>query len=475
VPKQIWIGVLIAVVVLGVAMAWLVRSDRPTDETAVATNTPRPNVLIIGLDTWRGDYLHYAGMEWLQTPNLDALARDGVYFSHCLATAPWTGPSFASLFTGLLPYRHGFHQRTRGGLWPDTRTLAEMLSEANYATGAYVTISFLTGSFGMDRGFQLGDRFIDNGLGEAAKQVTGSGQRFAQQYRDVPFFLMLHYYDIHSPYSSPAPFDEMYYQGDARGPGESLTEFLASDRNELLKGFTEIYAWLDGITDHDYPRQQYAAGVTHADSHVGHVIGHLKHLGLYDDMLIIIMSDHGEHLGEHDLYYAHSMPYQEVLHVPLLIKLPGNRFAGARQEGWVSIMDILPTVLEVANLPLPDGLDGRGLLDQIEGRRSRQPAQLVAEHGQDGTRYSKTVVDPPWKLVWLRENDQDIRELYHLERDPGEQDNVASDYPDIVTRLETRLWELFDRESPLTSRGLDQPERLSEEEKQRLRALGYID
>ncbi|MFH1842114.1 MAG: sulfatase [bacterium] len=474
-PKQIWTAGLLVVLVLGVALAWLVRSNRPADEATAETETPRPSVLIFGLDTWRGDYLHFAGMEWLQTPNIDALARDGVYFSRCLATAPWTGPSFASLFTGLLPYRHGFYQRTRGGLWPDIRTLAEMLSAAGYATGAYVTISFLTGSFGMDRGFQVGDRFVDNGLGEAAKQVTGMGQRFVQNFREVPFFLMLHYYDIHSPYSSPAPFDEMYYDGDARGPGEPLTEFLASDRNALLKGFTEIYTWLDGITDPDYPRQQYAAGVTHADSHVGHVIGHLKQLGLYDDMLILLTSDHGEHLGEHDLYYAHSMPYQEVLHVPLLIKLPGNRFAGTRQEEWVSIMDILPTVLEVANLPVPEGLDGRGLLEQMAGRSSRQSSLLVAEHGPDETRYSKTIVDPPWKLVWLRENDQDHRELYNLTRDPGETDNVAADYPDIVDRLEARLWELFDRENPLTDRGLDQPERLSEEERQRLRALGYID
>lgn len=502
-----WLLTLACVLVAG-ALFWVLRPAGPGGEeaagpvapidqaTSATRSSPRPNVLLLAIDTLRGDHLHCAGLDWLRTPAIDALARDGVRFASCMATAPWTGPSFASVFTGLRPYRHGFHQRTPGGLPVDRTTLAEILYDAGYATGAYVTISYLTAAFGMDQGFTTGRKFTDEGKGEASKYVTLHGEEFIRQQRGNPFFLLLHYYDVHAPYTPPAPFDELYYDADPRAPGESLQEFLASDANALLKDMPEIYTWLEGITDHGYPVRQYAAGVSHVDAHVGRIVQHLRDLDLYDSTLIILVADHGEHLGEHDIYYAHSLPYHECLHVPLIIKWPGNRHAGMVVDEWISTLDILPTTLEALGLTVPPDLDGRGLTALVRdsggggpgredggapGRPGAGGSLLVAEQGSEPDSYSKALVEWPWKLLLFFADGEFSSELYHISEDPGELRDVSDENPEVVTRLEERIWQLFDRDHPLSIDGVDAaaqraPEvELSDEELQRLRALGYVD
>jgi arylsulfatase len=451
-----------------------------TAEGQTASRPHRTPVLILAIDTLRGDHLHCMGLDWLRTPFVDALAADGVLFASCQSTCPWTGPSFASIFTGLVPYHHGFYQREPGGLPAARQTIAEILSRQGYTTAAYVTISYLTEVFGMDQGFQVGRKFADEADGEAAKLVTWNGQRFLDEIGQDPFLLFLHYYDVHSPYTPPPPFDGLYYQGDARGPGRPLLEFLTSDANPLLEDRADIYAWLEGVTDPRYPPLQYAACVSYVDAHVGAVLDHLRQTGLYDETLVILLADHGEHLGEHGIYYAHALPYQETLHVPLIIKWPGSLHARLVVQQRVSTLDVLPTVLEILGLPIPTGLDGHSLVGLVQDAGAGNPpadarSLLLSEEGDQPDRWSKALVEGNWKLLVFADHGSQRQELYDLAADPGETHDLAPSRPEIAAGLAEHLWRICDPAHPLSAEeSAPATRQLSEEERRRLRALGYV-
>lgn len=443
---------------------------------AVSAQVPAveiPSVLLLAIDTLRGDHLHCAGLDWLATPSIDGLARDGVYFRNCLATTSWTLPSFASIFTGLLPYRHGAIGGEFERLPREQQTLAEILAAAGYATAGQVAIHWLTERFGMDQGLEsvnLAHR--GKSIDAQAAAITRGGLAFAAEHRTSPFFLLLHYYDVHSPYEQPGPFHHLYYEGDPLAPGEPVLTFLKSPENRARGRRAQYYKWLRNVTDLGYPPRAYAAGVTFVDSEVGKVLAGLREMGLYDRMLIVLVSDHGEHLGEHDIYFTHHFLYQEVLNVPLIIKLPGNRHAGTIIERPVSTLDIVPTVLAELSLPVPDGLDGLDL-GVLWRRRSGPPRVFASEWGATTVGYAKALVDWPWKLLMFDEDGQARYELYHLSSDPGELNDLAARYGRVVAGLRERLWELFPPEQPLLAEEVARPVELDVETEQQLRALGY--
>jgi len=445
-----------------------------------APDASRP-VILIGLDTLRGDHLHCAGLDWIETPHLDALAAAGVLFTDCLATAPWTGSSFASIFTGLLPYRHGFLGGKYGRLADEYDTLAELFQEAGYATAAYVTINWLTHDHGMAQGFAEGEKFDDGGRGEEAPLVTRRGLDFMRRNRNRPFFLFLHYFDVHAPYTPPPPFDRMYYDGDLRAPGEPLTDFLLSPANPVLRNpatyqhRAERYRWLEGVTDWLYPVRQYAAGVSFVDSHVGRVLAGLQELGLYDEALIVVVSDHGEHLREHGFHFTHALPYQEAIHVPLIMKWPHQQHAGSVVDDPVSTLDILPTILEVLGRPVPEGLDGRDVAPLVRGAGPAGSSLQIAEQGSHPQLYSKALVQQPWKLLLFCIEGRLYPTLYNLVDDPGELQDVAAGFPEVTSDLLERLWTVCDRGSPLTRAEPLPPRQRDPETVRKLRALGYVD
>ncbi|MGD9546799.1 MAG: sulfatase [Candidatus Krumholzibacteriia bacterium] len=437
---------------------------------------PRPPVILIGIDTVRGDHVHAWGNPDIMTPNLDRLATDGVLFRRCQSTAPWTGPSFASILTGLLPYHHGFIGGDYGRLAEQFTTLGESLQGCGYATASFVTIRWLTRIFGLTQGFAVTESFFDQGKGLASRSVTDGGLAFAAAHRDEPFFLFLHYFDAHAPYTPPPPYDRLYYEGDEKGPGEPLLATLKSDRNRLLEESrnSRIYDWLEGVTDWEFPVKQYAAGVTHVDDHVGQVLLGLEQLGLYDEAMIIVVSDHGEHLTEHGFYFTHSLPYQEAVHVPLLIKWPGGRFAGSTVEERVSTVDILPTVLAALDLDPPAGMDGVALTDLAGGISPGPQEPLFSEQGSSPRDFCKSLVKGDWKLIWFRTGDADRFELYDLARDPGETDDLADRRPDILDGLRAGFAAVFAEDSPLSAAPPVPADDLGGEARKRLRSLGYI-
>jgi arylsulfatase A-like enzyme len=432
-----------------------------------------PSVLFLAIDTLRGDHLHCLGADSLQTPHLDALAQDGVLFRRAMSAAPWTLPSFASVYTGLVPYRHG----TIGGRWrrlaEEQVTLAELLAEAGYSTAAYVTVPYVGRKYGLGQGFQelsvLEER---TERGAQAAEVTRHGCEYLAAHRDSPFFLLLHYFDVHAPYTPPAPYDRMYYDGDERASGEPILPFLLSGANQTPKK-PGMYDWLAGVSDLQFGVRQYAAGVSFVDDQLGQVLACLQELGLYDKTLVVLLSDHGEHLGEHDIWFAHFLPYGECLHVPLILKLPGAERAGTVVDTPVSNLDLLPTVLDLLRLPIPRGLDGRSLTGLLAGGTAGA-SLLVAEQGTIPGRYSKALVEWPWKLLLIQSGNQANYFLFNLAADPAETRDLAGEQPEMVEHLRTRLWQLFDPAQPLVAEPEERPVELDEATQRRLRALGYV-
>jgi len=432
-----------------------------------------PHVLLIGIDTMRGDHLACAGNDWIRTPNIDALAADGVLFTRCFSTAPWTLPSFASIFTGLIPYRHGAVGSDYQRLSDDYDTLTEYFDVAGYRTHGYVSINYLTEPFGMGQGFNSSaPPGLDADL-DRASRITWLGlETVANHDMNRPLFMFLHYFDVHAPYTPPAPYTGMYYDGDAKGAGEPVLDFLKSDANTARNRDSGMYDWLEGVTDLDFGVKEYAAGVTFVDDHVGQLVASLKERGLYDDMMIVLVSDHGEHLGEHDLWFTHAEPYQECLHVPLMIKFPEGHFAGTVVDSPVSTLDLMPTMLETVNIRPPD-MDGRSLLPLCAGRATSVGSLLVAEQGGHVDGFSKVLIDWPWKLLYSRSKGVEAYSLFNLNADPGETSDLSDEHAAKTKQMRRRMWRVFDPDNPVVEAGTAVSADIDEDTKRRLEALGY--
>ncbi len=472
------LSLLLIVVVLGAAAYLLMRPGTPVSDDTGLQWPERPNVLLIGLDTARADHVCNTAQSGVRTPYMGALARDGIRFERCISTAPWTLPSFASIFTGRLPYQHGAIGGDFQMLDEEHTTIAEYFDAAGYNTVGFMGVPYLTGTYGMTQGYNA-----DIDLPRFQKQVdraasiTSLSLAYLKRFTDKPFYLFSHYYDPHAPYAPPPPYDSIYYfDRDPRGPGEPIVEAIMASHTLLDDNKqTGMYDWLEGVTDWQYPPTQYAAEISYTDEEVGRLLEGLKDLGLYDDMLIVLTADHGEHLMDHDIYFTHYLPYQETIHVPLIVKLPGNRGAGRVIADPVSTLDILPTILEVAGLEATVDLEGHNLAKALLGRAEIGLRTLLAEQGSAHDRFTKVVIEYPWKLMYFREPDSERYALYRIDRDPYERQDLVAAEPGIVAELTDRLWSKFARETPVTADGRALPADLPPEERRRLRALGYVD
>ena len=337
----------------------------------------RPNVLLVSIDTLRADRMALYGATRPTTPHLaEWAARRAVVFDDAVAQATWTLPSHASMFTALEAFRHGaVHTEA---LAPSVPVLAELLRAAGYRTEAITGAGFLDPRYGLHRGF---DRYRWwSGVWSGPKEIEdGTARALAalDEERDRPFLLFFHTYDVHPPLRPHEPWFSRLSRfapdwwilseaepGDTSGRRESRYRFMrfpprrSNERSPLPRE--------DAALVYDL----YDSGVASADEHVGRILERLRERGLERDTLVIVTSDHGESLGEHDLA-GHGFLYEDNTHVPLLVALPGGRAAGTRRPQQVRLVDLVPTILEVAGVAVPEGLDGRSLLPLIE---EREPA-----------------------------------------------------------------------------------------------------
>jgi arylsulfatase A-like enzyme len=450
---------------------WLLRG--PRDGGAAR------HVILISLDTTRADFLGCYGNEQVKTPSLDRVASESIQFTDYMTAAPSTLASHASLFTGKYPHTHG---AARNGfvVSEENATLAEVLKEAGFHTAAFIGAFPLDSRFQLAQGFDHYDQAFSllaetHGGGHderRAEEVTEAAMRYLED-TGIPerLFLFVHYFDPHLPYDPPSPYDRMY---DPDGPLGAVD--VDAVRRECLASPGGASPTARRLS------LQYAGEVSYMDHHIGRLLDFLRRKGVLDQALLIVTSDHGEGLCEPTEPFDHgTTTVQSTVRSVGMIRSPGSATAGTKLTGTASAIDVLPTVLEALNLPIPSGVEGEAIdLARPDAARVRfceatRPNDRSVEVPGEWTnaRKERCVRDGRWKFIqtpWLSTErffdlDADPLETTNLLDSPTEESQAAAG--ELRRKLEA--WAASAR--PLPSQ-FDTSQR--EETERRLRSLGYV-
>jgi tetratricopeptide (TPR) repeat protein len=410
---------------LALALLGACRRESPPAPQSAFPGAP---VILISIDTLRADHLPAWGYDAVRTPNIDALRADAVLFRNAYSQVPLTLPSHTSILTGLLPADHGVRDNV-GYRFTSTAgaTLPQALQQQGYATGASVSAYVLRGSTGLAPLFEWYDdpiAFAPRGdLGSIQRpgaETVASARSWIAARGNAPFFFMLHLFEPHTPYDAPEPY-------------RSATA------------------------------EPYDAEIAHADAILGTFLDGLRQQGIYDRAIIILLSDHGEGLGEHGEREHGIFVYREAIHVPLLIKLPKNAGAGGVVETPAALVDVFPTVLSLTGAQPRTGLAGVALLGPAA--KPLPPRRIFSESLYArlhlGWSDLRSLIDDRHHYI-----DAPRPELYAWPDDPREQKNVLAD--------DRRATASFRAELARYEKKLTAPGAASSEEMAKLTALGYI-
>jgi arylsulfatase A-like enzyme len=421
----------------------------------------RPSIILISIDTLRPDHLGCYGYARETSPNLDEFAREAMIFDNCFAQAPTTRPSCGSFLSGFHPHELKIFNNS-DNLPQEVRTCAEDLLDNGYRTIGVVSNFVLRKGGGFDQGFELyDDKMIDTefirGVPErTAERTTDTAVGLLRLNHEDRFFMWVHYQDPHGPYTPSGPFNTMFL--DYRdGPRR-----LNFNDTVTGKGGIPAYQRLGDHNDFNYYVAQYDGEIRFCDHHLKRLIDTLKALDLFDRVLIIITSDHGEGMGERDYYFAHGeYIYNNLIRVPLIVRY-GRRLIGRRSD-YVQLIDIVPTILASAGLDQDASLRGTNLLEDIPESRpvfSEMPDRYALIEG--GRKIIYHVAEKEYLLFDLKTDPHETTNL--IERATGSQD---------VRRMASRLSQLV-REDLLGSRVTHKAASLTDDEKEKMRALGYV-
>jgi arylsulfatase A-like enzyme len=489
----------------------------------------RPNVVLITIETLRADHIGSYGYRRNTTPNLDRLAAQGARFHNALAQAPFTLPSIASLMTGRTPPGHGVRNHP-AVLAPELDTVAERFRAAGYHTVAMTRHTWLRPKSGLDQGF---DEYHNNkfsaGL-DARSLSLAAVDWLAARDPERPFFLWLHFLDPHLPYTPSYPYSVLYRDERADEPQVSHLRSMMARETESFE--PTPYADIAGGPYYDlvfpqYPDNEvlldlafwrrtrgsiffggarysaedvselgdlYDGAIAYTDDNLGRILHSLEELGIAASTVVAITGDHGEAFGEHGLYFTHDFAlYDELLRVPLVVRYPGTISPGTKITRQVRVMDLAPTLLELAGVELGslDDVDGVSLVPIFEGgtlpflnafAESAPRRPMFPEHEGvyfDGNRGKwRALRTDQWKLIRIPHPDGDRYELYDLVNDPGETHNRFAELPGEAGKL-VPLLEAWMQQDP--ARNLDNTdiegtalEGLDPAAEEQLRTLGYI-
>lgn len=402
-----------------------------------------PSIVLLGIDSLRSDHMSAYGYGRLTTPHIDRFARQATLFErHYSAHIPTTS-GYANMLTGMDVFStQVVALRHKGAMRSEVATLAEILRQVGYTS---TCIGFSNNA--ASRGFDTYLTYPGSWVPEAA------GQQWlykAQNLNDVaipelgrlvkskqPFLLFLRHMDPHSPYLPPPPYQRMFYHGKECDPrNRSMRPVLA------FKPFRDYLAsWMpEGITDKDYVIAQYDGEIAYMDACIQSIFTALEGHGILDDIIVVITSDHGETLYDHDCFFDHHGLYDPTLHVPLIIRYPGRMPAGTRVSGYSTHPDLTPTLLALAKIDAGISFDGSSLLPLVRGQVASHSAEMyltectwMRKHGWR---------TPQWKLIRALEPDFHFKppvELYNLIEDPLENNNLAEQEPAVVDLLTARM------------------------------------
>ncbi|MCS6777644.1 MAG: sulfatase-like hydrolase/transferase, partial [Chthonomonadaceae bacterium] len=384
------------------------------------------NVILVSLDTTRADHLSCYGYFRQTSPHLDRVAAEGVLFTDFFSPHIPTYPGHTTMLSGKDPYAHQITGQSGTPSPPeDVRLLAELLQEQGYYTAAADNLGRW-----FTRGF---DRVETYHWDPTVKQHSRKGEAVLQAAsrvlydaarQDRPFFLFLHFWDPHTPYLPPPPFDRMFYQGDERDPNNRSMDALW--QFEPFRWY--FHEWMPGVTDIAFPKAQYDASIAYMDVCLAHLLTRMDELGLTPDTLLVITADHGEELDEHAHWFDHHGLYDTNLHVPLILRCPDRLPAGVRVPGLTQMSDIAPTILdflELGDIAQRERMTGRSLLPLIDSPSTTARGTTDYLHITENTWMKKRGIRTHrWKLIVPLETpdlhgNSDV-ELYHLPDDPGE-------------------------------------------------------
>lgn len=423
----------------------------------------KPNVIIIGIDTLRADHLSCYGYDRPTSPHLDRWAKDSLRFTHAFSTSSWTVPGWMSLFTGLLPSGHGLIQYPQPGQLPSTiPMLAELLHQHGYLTVGFHGGGYVSDRFGFSRGF---DRYESQGA--RFEDSLPACVQWLRQHRRWRFFLFWHGFNCHRPYDPPSDFDLFYpeYRG----------------RYDVTKLYMQDGTLPEAEEDVRHVIAKYDGEIHYADFVISQVLAELEQLQLLEETILIVTSDHGEEFLEHGCFDHTRTLYDELMHVPLLVRLPRRWSSPSVKDELISLVDLTLLITAWLGLPFPD-CDGTGLevdqgreyvfavtgyqrkyLDETEG----QPWQ----HKKDRPELLRAIRTARWKLL-LDRQDKPI-ELYDLLRDPREQWNLADMADETVQEL-LQTFHAVEEPAHMLKLSLDEPDDVDEQVVERLQALGYF-
>jgi len=406
-------------------------------KAAPAEPHPHPNVILITIDTLRADHVGCYGAQTVKTPTLDALAQDGVVFERAISQVPLTWPSHAAILTGTYPFQNGVQDFTGQPLGPQFRSVAQAFKQAGYATGAVVSAFVLDRSWGLARGFNFYDDafsaetfekkdigLVDRRAGDSVTHALAWLKKTPRR----PFFLWLHLYDPHSPYDPPEPY-----------------------RTE-------------------YSGHLYDGEIAYADHELGRLITWLKQSRLYDSSLIVMLSDHGESLGEHGEDEHGFFLYNATVHVPLIVKPPVSKgIRPGRRREPVETVAVAPSLLQLA-----------GVKDSIQ-IQFQSPGLFTGNAARGDSAYSETFYPFSsfgWSPLHALETgrfhyiESPKPELYDLESDPGETRNIVAEQPATVAVLKEKTQQLL-AHNPFSEHDRA-ASNLNPDAQEKLRALGYF-
>jgi arylsulfatase A-like enzyme/Tfp pilus assembly protein PilF len=396
------------------------------------------NLLFVSIDTCRADHIGAYGSRVAQTPVLDRLARQGILFENCYTSVPLTLPSHCSMFTGKSPLGHKVRNNGTYFLDPGQPTLAEKMKELGYETGAVVGAFVLLSKFGLNRGFDFYDDTLDTHriFNNFSSEITADevydkfGRWFGKNERRN-FFAWLHFYDPHAPYTPPPDF--------------------AAKFGRDLEG-------------------SYNGEIAFVDFTIGRVIKDLEDKGLLDQTLVIVCADHGEAFGEHREFKHGIFCYQEVLRVPLIMYGP-KLFPQARSiRPRVNLTDILPTLCDLYGLDIPQGVQGRTMIDLVRGKseKTERPVYIESLYGKEEMNWAPLtgLISGRYKYISLP-----APELYDLENDEGEKDNLFLKNADLARAMDGELVKIM---TDFSQPGGEAKRELTREDRERLQALGYV-
>ena len=400
----------------------------------------KPNILLVGIDSLRADHMSCYGYHRQTTPHIDRFAQGGALFERTYSAYIPTTSAYASMLTGMdLFTTQVVALRHKGPLRPEVRTLPEMLKDAGYNT---TCIGFRGNP--SSRGF---DTYLDYASwgswneGRSPKAQNLNEVAIPELDRLVnakqPFFLFLRHMDPHAPYLAPEPYERMFYHGNEFDPRNKSMKPVMS-----FKPFRDFFAsWMPpGVTDKDYIIAQYDGSVAYMDACMQTIFTTLKARGILDKTIVVINSDHGETLYDHECWFDHHGIYDPVLHVPLIIRYPAKVPAGKRISGFNQHQDLVPTLMELAGIETGIDFDGGDLMPMVRGDAASHRSEIyitectwMRKHGWR---------TPQWKLMVALEPDFHFKpgvELYNLVEDPDENVNLAESYPDVVALLKGRM------------------------------------